>query len=288
MPLPEILSALADLAPLPGRLRPVPGLNGALLLDDSYDAERACTLAALDALADHYPDRRRIAVLGGVRYLGRTEQAEKEIGARAAQRADVLVLKGERGPVDPRRRPRHRAARTSDGSVPAPFVTYTNQEAARYLAEQLTENDVVLIKGAREERMEEITRALMHDPATAPEQLVRQEPAFQHVHLALPERPTWLQVDLGAIADNLRRVRQHRRPRGRRDGRAQGRRLWPRRGPHRAHGDQQWRAYAGRGLPQRRRALAPVRDRGPDPGAGLHAGLAGAPGGAARRHGHRL
>jgi len=207
VPLSESLSALADLAPLPGRLHPVQGINGALLIDDSYDAERACSLAALDALADHYPQHRRIAVLAGVRHLGRTEQAEREIGTRAAQRAHVLVFKGERGPV------LHSGAlalgpRPNDGGAPAPFVTYTNQEAARYLAAQLTADDVVLIKGAREERMEEITRLLMRDPAAAPEQLVRQELAFQHVHMALPERPTWLQVDLGAIADNLRRVRE--------------------------------------------------------------------------------
>ena len=60
--------------------------------------------------------------------------AEKEIGARAAQRADLLVLKGERGPAI------HSGAlaigrSASDGQAPAPFDTYTNQEAARYLAE---------------------------------------------------------------------------------------------------------------------------------------------------------
>jgi alanine racemase len=47
----------------------------------------------------------------------------------------------------------------------------------------------------------------MQDPTSAPDLLVRQEPAFRHVQLALPERPTWLEVDLGAIAGNLRQVR---------------------------------------------------------------------------------
>jgi alanine racemase len=158
-------------------------------------------LAALDALADHYGQRNRIAVLGGIRRSGAPDQAETHIGERAARAVDELVLKGEHA----------RAIRAgtvlAETDVEHTFVTYTNEEAARHLASRLTTNDVVLIKGAREERMEEITRRLMRHPASAPSQLVRQEPAFRHVQLALPERPTWLQVDLEAIAGNLRQVR---------------------------------------------------------------------------------
>jgi alanine racemase len=68
--------------------------------------------------------------------------------------------------------------------------------------------DVVLVKGPREERMEEITLGLMQHPERAPALLVRQEAAFRHVQLALPERPTWIEVDLEAIAGNLRQVRR--------------------------------------------------------------------------------
>jgi alanine racemase len=202
VPLPEMLSALAQLDPLPGRLRPIAGRNGAILLDDSYDAELACTLAALDALADHYPRRRRIAVLGSLRRWGYSEEAERLVGERAAQAADELVIKGERAQAI-------RAAATVAGLAAARvFVTYTNEEAARYLAQRVADDDVVLIKGAREERMEEIAQRLLRDPESAPDLLVRQEPAFRHVQLALPERPTWLEVDLGAIAGNLHRIRQ--------------------------------------------------------------------------------
>jgi alanine racemase len=100
------------------------------------------------------------------------------------------------------------AGKNGDSHGESTFVTYTNEEAARYLEQRIQANDVVLIKGAREERMEEITRRLMRDPASAPDLLVRQEPAFRHVRLALPERPTWLEVDLEAIAGNLHQVRR--------------------------------------------------------------------------------
>jgi alanine racemase len=55
--------------------------------------------------------------------------------------------------------------------------------------------------------MEEIVRGLMRYPDQASDLLVRQEAAFRHVQLDLPERPTWLEVDLEAIAHNLRLVR---------------------------------------------------------------------------------
>ncbi|HUT20929.1 MAG TPA: alanine racemase, partial [Anaerolineae bacterium] len=55
--------------------------------------------------------------------------------------------------------------------------------------------------------MEEITRDLMSHPVRAPAQLVRQENVYRSAQFALPQRPTWLEVDLGAIGHNLRRIR---------------------------------------------------------------------------------
>jgi len=51
VPLEDALEALAGVGPLPGRLNPLPGLDGSLVLDDSFDASLASTLAALEALA---------------------------------------------------------------------------------------------------------------------------------------------------------------------------------------------------------------------------------------------
>jgi alanine racemase len=202
VPLPGILAALESLDPLPGRLRPVAGRNGATLLDDSYDAGPDCTLAALDALAEHFSRHRRIVVLGGMRQLGTyREEAYRRVGERAAQVADRLVLKGERAQTV------RQAALSAGLDESRMFMTYTNEEAARYLGQTIGADDVVLVKGTRGERMEEIVRGLMRYPEQAGELLVRQEAAFRHAHLDLPERPTWLEVDLEAIAHNLRLVR---------------------------------------------------------------------------------
>ena len=200
IPIHDIVAALGEFQPLPGRLHLIPGQHHVTLLDDSYDAQLACTLAALDAQKDHFPTRRRIAVLGGLRGGQDTRDAYQQIGEHAARTADVLVLKGEQTDT-------LRQAALAAGMVASQvFETFTNHEAIRYLARITGPDDVVLIKGAREARMEEITRALMMHPEHAPALLVRQEEAYRHVHLALPQRPTWIEVDLEAIAHNLRQV----------------------------------------------------------------------------------
>lgn len=202
VPLPDIVNALRSWRPLEGRLRPVAGYNGSVLLDDTYDAGADCTLAALAALADHYPQRRRIVVLGDMRQLGsERERAYGEVGQRAAQIADELVLKGEAAQAI------HKAALAAGMAERQTFVTYTNEEVVRYLAPRIDAQTTVLIKGARHERLEEVVRGLMAFPEQAPDLLVRQEAAFRSVQLSLPARPTWLEVDLEAIAHNLRLVR---------------------------------------------------------------------------------
>lgn len=200
IPIDAMVSALAELSPLPGRLCPISGASGTLLLDDSYDAQSACVLAALETLRDHFADHRRIAVLGALRGGGDARLAYQRIGERAAEVADVLVLKGEETEAI-------RRAALSKGMDPQRiFETFTSLEAVRYLSAAVQPGDVILVKGAREDRMEDVTRGLMRDPSRALAMLVRQEDAYRHVHLALPQRPTWLEVDLEAIASNLRQA----------------------------------------------------------------------------------
>jgi alanine racemase len=202
VPVAEALAALEELRPLPGRLNAVQGRNGAILLDDSYDADLASTLAALQALREHYPSRQRIAVLGSLRGQTSVADAYRQVGEQAAHSAHSLVLKGEQASLV-------REAALSAGLAPSRvFETFANQEAVRHLEQNLEPGSVVLVKGSRDERMEEITRDLMSHPVGAPAQLVRQENVYRSVQFTLPQRPTWLEVDLGAIRANLCRIRQ--------------------------------------------------------------------------------
>ena len=202
IPVSESLDALSRFQPMPGRLNLIAGQNGSIVLDDTYDAEPACTLAALDALEDHFSDRKCIVVLGPLRGHRQLESSYQEIGARAASVSDEVVLKGERtSPI--------RIAALAAGMDPSSiFETFSAQEVVRHLDHLVSPDSVVLVKGAREERMEEITQQLLKDPAQAPALLVRQEDAYRQANDALPQRPTWLEVDLEAIAQNLRCVQQ--------------------------------------------------------------------------------
>jgi alanine racemase len=200
VPLEEALEALTSARALPGRLNPLPGTGGSLLLDDSFNASPASALAALAAL-DLFKNGRRYAVLGDMLDLGSYEaEAYRRVGLRAAEVADFLVTQGDGA----RRLAEHaQAAGLPEERI---LVTYTAEDAVRGLESRLEPGDTVLVKGATELRMEHIVAGLLADPDQAPDVLVRQTAGWRKVRLMRPGRPTWLEVDLEAIAHNVRRV----------------------------------------------------------------------------------
>ncbi|MCU0500751.1 MAG: alanine racemase, partial [Anaerolineae bacterium] len=205
MELAAILPRLARLPHIPGRLNPLPGRRGSLLLDDSYSSSPAAAEAALETLAA-VEGRRKIAVLGDMLELGVGEAAGHEqvgrIAAGSAARTDLLVTKGVRA------RQIAEAARAAGLAADQIVITYTAEDAARAVLDRLGPGDVVLVKGSLATRMEQVTRALLEDGAAAADVLVRQDAAWQHIVTVRPDRPTWLEIDLGAIAHNVRRLKQ--------------------------------------------------------------------------------
>ena len=207
VPLEEALERLAGVAPLPGRLCPLPGITGSLLLDDTFNASPASVLAALDALS-LFADGRRIAVLGDLfdrpaelAQLGSFESdAYRRIGERVAQVADVLVTQGDGARLIAQQARLHGLAA---GQV---LETYTPEDAIRGLTDRLQKGDTVLVKGTLESRMERVVAGLLARSERVSELLVRQTAGWRKVRLKHPGRPTWLEVDLEAIAHNVRRV----------------------------------------------------------------------------------
>ena len=202
LPLKEIAAALAAMSRLPGRLNPFPGRRGSLLLDDTYGSSPAAAVAALETLAA-LEGRRKIAVLGDMLELGAFEVAgHEQVGRAAARLADLLITKGERSRLIAE------AARSAGMASDQIIVTYTAEDAARAALERLGPGDVVLIKGSLATRLEQVTRLLMADQSVAAEALVRQDAAWQQIVTIRPDRPTWLEIDLGAIAHNVRRLKE--------------------------------------------------------------------------------
>lgn len=135
------------------RLMAVRSSQGALLLDDTYNASPQSTLAGLNLLAEL--DGRKVAVLGDMLELGRYEQQGHEmVGIRAAEIADLLIT------VGPRARVIAQAARMNGMQEDQIKEVDATTEAVAVLRSQLSEEDVVLIKGSRGMHMDAITPAL--------------------------------------------------------------------------------------------------------------------------------
>lgn len=200
VPWDDIVDVLEELEPGPGRLKVLPAVGGALLLDGSASCCPTSGLQALETLA-HYPARRRIVVLGDMGQLGGyTVEGHRLLGQRAASVADLLVVKGERAAWIAE------AAREAGLPCERIFVTYTARDAVRHLKPQLGPGDVVMVKGDVEARMEEIVAGLLARPEDAA-RLVRRTDGLA-VRVARPSRPTWVEIDLEAIAYNVRRIRE--------------------------------------------------------------------------------
>lgn len=135
------------------RLVAVRAQNGALLLDDTYNASPESTLAALNLLAEL--DGRKVAVLGDMLELGQYEQqGHFKVGLRAAEVVDELVTVGKRA--------RTIAAAAVDGGLKREQVHIVDDSPAAIAAlrDRLGAQDVVLVKGSRGMKMDGIVPAL--------------------------------------------------------------------------------------------------------------------------------
>lgn len=127
--------------------------NGAMLIDDTYNASPDSTLAALNLLNDL--DGRKVAVLGDMLELGQYEEdGHRRVGLRASEIADEMVLIGERSKL-------MREAALSNGFDPEKIHWFCNtMQATEYLQSALQPGDVALIKGSHGMHLEDIVAAL--------------------------------------------------------------------------------------------------------------------------------
>jgi len=148
----EIMMGLQD-SSVQLRLVSTPGINGSTLLDDTYNASPASTIAALNLLDDL--TGRRIAVLGDMAELGdQEEEGHRRVGCRAADTVDMLITVGHRAHM------MAEEARACGLSPEAITQVESNDQAIAHLRELIQRGDVVLIKGSRSMAMEEIVTAL--------------------------------------------------------------------------------------------------------------------------------
>lgn len=126
---------------------------GALILDDTYNASPASTLAALSLLEEM--QGRQIAVLGDMLELGQYEQQGHEmVGLRAAEVADLLITLGKRAHIIAE------SARQA-GMPKEKIIEFEDTpDVIGWLKDNLTENDSLLLKGSHGLHMDRIVIAL--------------------------------------------------------------------------------------------------------------------------------
>jgi UDP-N-acetylmuramoyl-tripeptide--D-alanyl-D-alanine ligase len=158
---PEAMArGLASFRPSAMRMHFVKASGGFTLIDDTYNANPASVRCAIDAALQHAGQRRVIAILGDMLELGDSAAAgHAELGEYAASAGvSGLVTVGSlaalaaqgavRAGLDPRR------CRACDDNV----------SAARAATEMADADDVILVKGSRGMRMEQIVSALAESP----------------------------------------------------------------------------------------------------------------------------
>jgi len=135
--------------------------NGALLIDDCYNANPSSTKAALLTLTHLVQGKgRAIAVLGDMLELGPTElDLHRDVGRFAAGAGlSLLVCFGTRA------RALGEGAQEAGLSAESVECVDDAQEAVRLVQSRARPEDVVLVKGSRGMRMERISDALIGGP----------------------------------------------------------------------------------------------------------------------------
>lgn len=119
-------------------------VNGYTILNDCYNANPSSIESALNTISQMHTTGKKIAVLGDMRELGEaTEDAHKEIYELALNLTNKVFTYGD------------------DFAKVNNSTSYTNKtELINYLKSILQPNDIILIKGSRGTKMEEVVIGL--------------------------------------------------------------------------------------------------------------------------------
>ncbi len=154
VPLPQVARAISALTLPEGRYDRIVLDRGLHLIYDAYNASASGMMASLDAFASEKAAR-RIAVLASMAELGEeSKDLHERVGTYAAGRVDTLLVRGEYADD------LARGATLGGLGIGQIVVVETNAQAAAWLRAHARADDVVLLKGSRKYKLEEIVEAL--------------------------------------------------------------------------------------------------------------------------------
>jgi len=157
--------------PTSGRMRLIEGLNGSIIIDDSYNSSPIALEEALNTLRDLKSENRKIAVLGDMLELGKYSVDEhRKAGMQVGKIVDLLVTVGVRA--------RYFAEGAQDvGMVEDKIFQFSDsKKAGEFMRNKIEQGDVVLVKGSQSGiRTERVVEKIMAHPEDKEKLLVRQD-----------------------------------------------------------------------------------------------------------------
>jgi UDP-N-acetylmuramoyl-tripeptide--D-alanyl-D-alanine ligase len=162
----EMSEILSSYQPLAGRMKIIKGVNGSLIIDDTFNSNPNSALSALETIKKLEAPR-KIAVLGDMLELGeRCEAGHKEVGKDVARSVDFLFTYGDKSKTIGQQ------AQKNEMKEENIFHFENIEELIDLLKKAIQAGDIILIKGSRAMHMEKIVREIMAKPELADELLV--------------------------------------------------------------------------------------------------------------------
>jgi UDP-N-acetylmuramoyl-tripeptide--D-alanyl-D-alanine ligase len=153
MGLDEMLPGFED-STIQLRLLTVPGINRSTIIDDTYNANPTSCLAALNLL-DELEASRKVAIFGDILELGDFEdEGHRIVGRRSAAVVQQLISVGPKARIIA-------DAALDSGLKPEQVIAFEDKVTAiERLPDLIQEGDIILVKGSRGVKMEDVVDAL--------------------------------------------------------------------------------------------------------------------------------
>ena len=154
----------------PGRMRLLKGINGSMIIDDTYNSSPYACESGLNTLGEVKTKGRRIAVLGDMLQLGKhTKNAHEHVGEIAKKNVDFLLVVGMRADAI------KNGAENAGMNTENIFDFSNSYEAGKFLKDFVKKDDIIFVKGSQGMRMERAVEIILEDQINKSKLLVRQE-----------------------------------------------------------------------------------------------------------------
>lgn len=199
VPIQRALDTVKSLPPQVGHMMVLEGVNQTFLIDDTTNASVSSTLSALSFLqAINSQGARRFVVVGDL--AGSSDETltgYDEIGRQMATIADYLITLGD-GALGVAQSA-SRSGMPSDRILPL----FRHADVVSMVHKLTRADDIIFVTGARTTKMERVTVGLLKNSEDS--EWVRRD---QSIRLHRPAAPSWIEIDLDALAHNLRQIKE--------------------------------------------------------------------------------